>query len=129
MKNNRKFHFIQYKVYDLVTNNVIFKSIDIEEISKFIDCNVYSLKKNMNKRVHKSRYYICSNDKNIPTISNEIRMDVLLKTLGLVGKDFYRPTIQDIEMAYNLIESYNIPEDYFWEFINSKYKKLRKTIK
>ena len=125
MKNNRKFHFIQYKVYDLVTNNVIFKSIDIEEISKFIDCNAYSLKKNMNKRVHKSRYYICSNDKNIPTISNEIRMDVLLKTLGLVGKDFYRPTIQDIEMTYNLIKSYNIPEDYFWEFINSKYKKLR----
>ena len=120
-----KIHHIVYYVYDLVIEECVFKHFDLDVISKKYDINPNTLGKRMNKKTYKGRYYICSNLNNIPKISEEIRLKLLLCSLKLVGKDFYRPTIQDIELAYNLIRSYNISEDYFWEFINTKFKSLR----
>ena len=123
--NNTKYHFISYKVYDLVTGNVIFKAVDLNSIAKFLEVNIYNLKKTINTRVHKHRYFVCSGSVEIPTISEEYKMKHLLNSLGMIGKDLYRPTLQDLETIYGLYKGYNISEDFFWNYINSKFRVLR----
>ena len=123
--NNTKYHFISYKVYDLVTGNVIFKAVDLNSIAKFLEVNIYNLKKTINTRVHKHRYFVCSGSVEIPTISEEYKMKHLLNSIGMIGKDLYRPTLQDLETIYGLYKGYNISEDFFWNYINSKFRVLR----
>ena len=123
--NNTKYHFIAYKVYDLVTGNVIFKAMDLNYIAKFLEVNVYNLKKTINNRVHKHRYFVCSGSVEIPTISEEYKMKHLLNSIGMIGKDLYRPTLQDLETLYGLYRDYSISENFFWNYINSKFRVLR----
>ena len=123
--NNTKYHFIAYKVYDLVTGNIIFKSVDLNSIARFLEVNIYNLKKTINTRVHKHRYFVCSGSVEIPTISEEYKMKHLINSIGMIGKDLYRPTLQDLETLYGLYNGYNISEDFFWSYINSKFRVLR----
>ena len=123
--NNTKYHFVPYKVYDLVTGNIIFKAVDLNSIAKFLEVNIYNLKKTINNRVHKHRYFVCSGSVEIPTISEEYKMKHLLNSLGMIGKDLYRPTLQDLEALYGLYKDYNISEEFFWNYINSKFRVLR----
>ena len=123
--NNTKYHFISYKVYDLVTGNVIFRAVDLNSIAKFLEVNIYNLKKTINTRVHKHRYFVCSRSVEIPTISEEYKMKHLLNSLGMIGKDLYRPTLQDLETLYGLYRDYSISENFFWNYINSKFRVLR----
>ena len=123
--NNAKYHFIPYKVYDLVAGNIIFKAVDLNSIAKFLEVNIYNLKKTINTRVHKHRYFVCSGSVEIPTISEEYKMKHLLNSIGMIGKDLYRPTLQDLETLYGLYRDYSIGEDFFWNYINSKFRVLR----
>ena len=123
--NNTKYHFIPYKVYDLVTGNIIFKAVDLNSIAKFLEVNIYNLKKTINTRVYKHRYFVCSGSVEIPTISEEYKMKHLLNSIGMIGKDLYRPTLQDLEALYGLCRDYSISEDFFWNYINSKFRVLR----
>ena len=123
--HNTKHHFISYKVYDLVTGNIIFKGVDLNSIAKFLEVNIYNLKKTINARVHKHRYFVCSGSVEVPNISEEYKMKHLLNSLGMIGKDLYRPTLQDLETLYGLYRDYSISEDFFWNYINSKFRVLR----
>ena len=118
-------HVLPYLVVDLVTDKAVFSSIDKYEVSKYLEINCDWWKTNRDKnRIYKSRYTISKIINKEVKLSQQQRIKLMLKSLGLIPTDFIKPTIQDIEMAYNIYESYGIEECEFWNFINSKFRKL-----
>ena len=99
--------------------------MDLNSIAKVLEVSIYNLKKTSNTRVHKHRYFVCSGSVEIPTISEDYKMRHLLNSIGIIGKDLYRPTLQDLETLYGLYRDYSISEDFFWNYINSKFRVLR----
>ena len=118
-------HILPYLVVDLVTDKVIFSSMDKYEVAKYLGINCDWWKTNRDKnRIYKSRYTISKTINKEIKLSQQQRIKIMLRSLGLIPTDFIKPTIQDIEMAYNIYKSYGIEECEFWNFINSKFKKL-----
>ena len=118
-------HVLPYLVVDLITDRVIFSSTDKYEVTKYLEINCDWWKTNRDKnRIYKSRYTISKTIDREVKLSQQQRIKLMLKSLGLIPTDFIKPTIQDIEMAYNIYESYGIEECEFWDFINSKFKKF-----
>ena len=118
-------HVLPYLVVDLITDRVIFSSTDKYEVAKYLEINCDWWKTNRDKnRIYKSRYTISKTINREVKLSQQQRIKLILKSLGLIPTDFIKPTIQDIEMAYNIYKSYGIEECEFWNFINSKFKKF-----
>ena len=118
-------HVLPYLVVDLITDRVIFSDIDEYEVAKHLNISVDWHKTNRYKnRIYKSRYTISKTINKEVKLSQQQRIKLMLKSLGLIPTDFIKPTIQDTEMAYNIYKSYGIEECEFWNFINSKFRKL-----
>ena len=118
-------HVLPYLVVDLITDRVIFSSTDKYEVAKYLEINCDWWKTNRDKnRIYKSRYTISKTIDKKVKLSQQQRIKLMLRSLGLIPTDFIKPTIQDMEMAYNIYKSYGIEECEFWGFINSKFKKL-----
>ena len=118
-------HVLPYLVVDLITDKIIFISTDKYEIAKYLGINCDWWKTNRDKnRIYKSRYTINKTINKEVKLSQQQKIKLMLKSMGLIPTDFTKPTIQDIEMAYNIYESYGVDECEFWNFINSKFKKL-----
>ena len=118
-------HVLPYLIVDLITYRVVFSSTDKYEVAKYIEINCDWWKTNRDKnRIYKSRYTISKTIDKKVKLSQQQRIKLMLRSLGLIPTDFIKPTIQDMEMAYNIYKSYGIEECEFWGFINSKFKKL-----
>ena len=118
-------HVLPYLVVDLITDKIIFISTDKYEVAKYlgISCDWWKTNRDKN-RIYKSRYTINKTINKEVKLSQQQRIKLMLKSMGLIPTDFTKPTIQDIEVAYNIYKSYGIDECEFWNFINSKFKKL-----
>ena len=118
-------HVLPYLIVDLITDRVIFSSTDKYEVAKYLEINCDWWKTNRDKnRIYKSRYTISKIINKEVKLSQQQRIKIMLRSLGLIPTDFIKPTIQDIEMAYNIYKSYGIEECEFWNFINSKFREL-----
>ena len=118
-------HVLPYLIVDLITDRVVFSNTDKYEVAKYLEINCDWWKTNRDKnRIYKSRYTISKTINREVKLSQQQRIKLMLKSLGLIPTDFIKPTIQDIEMAYNIYKSYGIEECEFWNFINSKFRKL-----
>ena len=99
-------HVLPYLVVDLITDRVIFSSTDKYEVAKYLEINCDWWKTNRDKnRIYKSRYTISKVINKEVKLSQQQRIKLMLRSLGLIPTDFIKPTIQDIEMAYNIYES------------------------
>ena len=114
----------KYKVFDLVSEKIIFVSDSIEEISNVFNIDYKLLLTSKRSQIYKSRYVVVLNLNNLPKISQDIRFKLLINSLKFNRKDFYRPTLIDLELIYNLLNEYKVNDDYYWNFVNTKVKKI-----
>ena len=114
----------KYKVFDLVSEKIIFISDSIEEISNVFNIDYKLLLTSKRSQIYKSRYVVVLNLNNLPKISQDIRFKLLINSLKFNRKDLYRPTLIDLELIYNLLKEYKVDEDYYWNFVNTKVKKI-----
>ena len=114
----------KYKVFDLISEKVIFISDSIVEISNIFNINHKLLLRCKRSQMYKSRYVVVLNLNNLPKISQDIRFKLLINSLGFDRSDLYKPTLIDLEFIYNLIKEYKVDEDYYWDFVNTKVKKI-----
>ena len=114
----------KYKVFDLVSEKIIFISDSIEEISNVFNIDYKLLLTSKRSQIYKSRYVVVLNLNNLPKISQDIRFKLLINSLKFNRKDLYRPTLIDLELIYNLLNEYKVNDDYYWNFVNTKVKKI-----
>ena len=114
----------KYKVFDLISEKVIFISDSIVEISNIFNINHKLLLRCKRSQIYKSRYVVVLNLNNLPKVSQDIRFKLLINSLGFDRSDLYKPTLIDLEFIYNLIKGYRVDEDYYWDFVNTKVKKI-----
>ena len=114
----------KYKVFDLVSEKIIFVSDSIEEISNVFNIDYKLLLTSKRSQIYKSRYAVVLNLNNLPKISQDIRFKLLINSLKFNRKNLYRPTLIDLELIYNLLNEYKVNDDYYWNFINTKVKKI-----
>ena len=114
----------KYKVFDLVSEKIIFISDSIEEISNVFNIDYKLLLTSKRSQIYKSRYVVVLNLNNLPKISQDIRFKLLINSLKFNRKDLYRPTLIDLELIYNLLNEYKVDDDYYWNFVNTKVKKI-----
>ena len=114
----------KYKVFDLVSEKIIFVSDSIEEISNVFNIDYKLLLTSKRSQIYKSRYVVVLNLNNLPKISQDIRFKLLINSLKFNRKDLYRPTLIDLELIYNLLNEYKVNDDYYWNFVNTKVKKI-----
>ena len=114
----------EYKVFDLISEKVIFISDSIVEISNIFNINHKLLLRCKRSQIYKSRYVVVLNLNNLPKISQDIRFKLLINSLGFYRSDLYKPALIDLEFIYNLIKEYKVDEDYYWDFVNTKVKKI-----
>lgn len=114
----------KYKVFDLVSEKIIFLSDSIVEISNIFNINHKLLLRCKRSQIYKSRYVVILNLDNLPKISQDIRFKLLINSLKFNRKDLYRPTLIDLELIYNLLNEYKVNDDYYWNFVNTKVKKI-----
>ena len=113
----------KYKVFDLVSEKIIFISDSIEEISNVFNIDYKLLLTSKRSQIYKSRYVVVLNLNNLPKISQDIRFKLLINSLKFNRKDLYRPTLIDLELIYNILNEYKVNDDYYWNFVNTKVKK------
>ena len=114
----------KYKVFDLVSEKIIFLSDSIVEISNIFNINHKLLLRCKRSQIYRSRYVVILNLDNLPKISQDIRFKLLINSLGFNKSDLYKPTLIDLEFIYNLLKEYKVDEDYYWNFVNTKVKKI-----
>ena len=114
----------KYKVFDLVSEKIIFLSDSIVEISNIFNINHKLLLRCKRSQIYRSRYVVILNLDNLPKISQDIRFKLLINSLGFNKSDLYEPTLIDLEFIYNLLKEYKVDEDYYWNFVNTKVKKI-----
>ena len=114
----------RYKVFDLVSEKIIFLSDSIVEISNIFNINHKLLLRCKRSQIYRSRYVVILNLDNLPKISQDIRFKLLINSLGFNKSDLYKPTLIDLEFIYNLLKEYKVDEDYYWNFVNTKVKKI-----
>ena len=114
----------KYKVFDLVSEKIIFLSDSIVEISNIFNINHKLLLRCKRSQIYRSRYVVILNLDNLPKISQDIRFKLLINSLGFNKSDLYKPTLIDLEFIYNLLREYKVDEDYYWNFVNTKVKKI-----
>lgn len=102
-----------YKLYDCIDGKLLTQTKDISVLEEFGINNARNLK---DKKLWASRYWV-GEFKSPPLLSNQDKFGLLLKSLHLRESDLNKTFLAELEIIYNLLGSYKIDENWFWERI------------